>query len=124
MAGRVTVEGDEKAVASLAQIEKGIAAAAKKPVFVGTVLFYGRFQEKGTRRGVRPRRFLERAAQTVRSSAKRLLAGKLETGDVLAALVELAKKARSLAAGGAPTGRGKLRRSIKVQVGGTLRRSG
>lgn len=119
----VTTRGLPEAQAALDKLAKGIGASKAKPVYVGTSLFYGRFQERGTRRGVRARRFLERAAQTVRSSARRILAGKLDGGDILAGLVELAQKARTLASGKAPSGRGKLRRSIKVQVGGTLRRS-
>lgn len=123
MAG-VTTKGIPEAQRALDTLAKGVAAARNKPVYVGTTLFYGRFQEQGTRRGVRPTRFLERAAQSIKSTARRILAGTLESGDILAALVELARKARGLAAGKAPSARGKLRRSIKVQVGGTLRRSG
>lgn len=124
MASGITTKGIPEAQAHLDKIAKGAAAAKNKPVYVGTSLFYGRFQERGTRRGVSARRFLDRAASTVRSSAKRILAGKLDAGDILAGLIELARKARTLAASGAPSERGKLRRSIKVQVGGTLRRSG
>lgn len=119
----ITTRGIPEAQSHLDKIVKGASGAKSKLVFVGTTLFYGRLQEKGTRRGVRPTRFLERAAQSIRSTAKRILAGKLESGDILSALVELARKARGLAAGKAPSARGKLRRSIKVQVGGTLRRS-
>lgn len=119
----VHVEGLKEADAHLDKVAAAARTAAGKPVFVGTSLFYGRFQERGTRRGVRARRFLERAASTVRGSVKRLIASRLESGDVTGALLEVARKARMVAAGGAPTGRGKLRRSIKVQVGGTLRRS-
>lgn len=124
MAGKsgVSVEGVKEADAYLDKIAAGVKKA-DKPVFVGTVVFYAPFQERGTRRGVSPRRFLEKAAQTVRSTAKRVLGSKLETGELLAGLVELARKARTVAASGAPSERGKLRRSIKVQVGGTLRRS-
>jgi hypothetical protein len=118
----VTTKGIPEAEAALDKLAKAIAAGANKPVYVGTTLFYGRFQERGTRRGVRARRFFERAASATRSAAKRLVAGKLEAGDLLAGLVELARRARTQAASGAPSGRGKLRRSIKVQVGGRLRR--
>lgn len=126
MAGKSAVQivGLPEVEKKLDTLAQGARTAQQKPVYVGTKLFYGKFQERGTRRGVRPVRFLERAAQTIRSTANRILAGKLESGDVLSALVELARKARGLAAGKAPSARGKLRRSIKVQVGGTLRRSG
>jgi hypothetical protein len=118
----VEARGVPEALAHLDKVAKAAASAAQKPVYVGTGLFYGRFQERGTRRGVRARRFLEQAAQTVKSSARRIVSAGLESGDVLAGLVELARKARTVAAGKAPTGRGKLRRSLKVQVGGRLRR--
>lgn len=118
----VTTKGIPEAQASLDKLAKGVAGAKQKAVYVGTSLFYGRFQERGTRRGIRPTRFLERAAQTVRSSARSILAGKLESGEILAGLIDLARKARTAAASRAPSERGKLRRSIKVQVGGTLRR--
>lgn len=120
----VTVKGLETVQAHLSKLAQGVAGAKQKPVYVGTPLFYGRFQERGTRRGVRATHYLARAAKTARSAAKGILAGKLESSDISTGLVELARKVRTVAAGGAPQERGKLRRSIKVQVGGTLRRSG
>lgn len=123
MAG-VTTTGIPEAQAALDKLAKAVAAGKNKPVYVGTTLFYASFQERGTRRGVRARRFLERAASSIRGAAKRLVAGKLESGDLIAGIVDLARKARAQAAAGAPSARGKLRRSIKVQVGGRLRRGG
>jgi hypothetical protein len=117
-----TAEGVPEAQAALDKIARAAASASQKPVYVGTSLFYGRFPERGTRRGVRATRFLEQAARTVGGSARRIVAEKIESGDVLAGLVELARRARTVAAGKAPSERGKLRRSIKVQVGGRLRR--
>lgn len=117
----VTTKGVPEALAALDRIAKGVAGSKDTPVYVGTPLFYGRFQERGTRRGVRPHRFLERAADTARSTARRVLVGKLESGEILAGLVEVARAVRGRAAAGAPTDRGKLRRSIKIQVGGRVR---
>lgn len=114
----VTVKGIPEAQAALGKVAKGASTAKAKPVYVGTTLFYGSFQERGTRRGVRPHRFLERAAGTARSTARRILAGKLESGEIVAGLVEVARAVRGRAATGAPSDRGKLRRSIKIQVGG------
>jgi hypothetical protein len=119
----ITVKGVEAVQSHLSKIAQGVAGAKQKPVYVGTSLFYGRFQEEGTRRGVRATHYLERAAKSARSAAKTILAGKLESGDVMTGLVELARKVRTVASGAAPRERGKLRRSIKVQVGGSLRRS-
>lgn len=119
---RGTVSGLKEAQAELDEKATAVKAAAGKPVFVGTKLFYGRFQERGTRRGVRARRFLERAANAVRSQARAAIRRAIEAGqDPTAAILELARRARSVAAAGAPSERGRLRRSIKVQVGGTLR---
>lgn len=117
----VTTRGLAEAQAALDKIARGIGASKAKPVYVGTTLFYGPFQERGTRRGVRPHRFLEQGAGTARSAARRVLVGKLEAGEVLAGLIELARQVRGRAASSAPSGRGKLRRSIKIQVGGRLR---
>lgn len=122
MAEHVTTTGIPEAQALLDKIAKAVAAGKQKPVYVGTTLFYGAFQERGTRRGVRARRFFERAAGSIKGAARRIVADKLESGDLMAGLVELARKARAQAASGAPSARGKLRRSIKVQVGGRLRR--
>lgn len=103
-------------------LAKGGRGGKVKPVAVGTSLFYGRFQEEGTQRGVTPRRFLARAAQTVRTSAQQVMAPKIQEGDIQGALIDLARKARQIAASNAPSRRGKLRRSIKIQVGGRIRR--
>jgi hypothetical protein len=118
----VTTRGIPEAQAALEKVARGVAASKQKPVYVGTTLFYGRFQERGTRRGVRPRRFLEQAARQFRSQARRVVLGKIEGGEILAGLVELARQVRASASSRAPSGRGKLRRSLKVQVGGRLRR--
>lgn len=117
----VTTRGIPEAQAALDKLAHGIGGSRDKPVYVGTKLYYGRFQERGTRRGVRPRRFLQRAAATARASARRVLAAKLESGEILAGLIELARQVRGRAATGAPSDRGKLRRSLKIQVGGRVR---
>lgn len=120
---RVTVSGLKEAQAELDEAAQAVKAAAGKPVFVGTSLFYGRFQERGTRRGVRPRRYLEQAANTVRSRARAAITAAIASGrDPTTAVLELARRARGVAAARAPSRRGKLRRSIKVQVGGAIRR--
>lgn len=119
MAG-VATKGVPEYQARLDRHIKG--ATGLKPVFVGTRLFYGRFQETGTKRGVRATRFLGRTAEALRGDAKSAVIAKLAEGDVMAALIELARRARTMAASKAPSARGKLRRSIKIQVGGSLRR--
>ena len=124
MTARVSVSGLKEAQAELDQTAKQVKTSATKPVYVGSKLFYARFQEHGTRRGVRPRKFLEGAVQSIRGRARSVIAKAIKAGkDPQAAIVELARMARRVAAGKAPSARGKLRRSIKVQVGGTLRRS-
>ncbi len=123
MAG-ATVKGVDTVQAHLSKIAQGVAAAKQKPVYVGSVLSWARFQERGTRRGVRARHYLERAVKSARGAAKSAILPKLEAGDPLGGVIELARKVRGVAAEAAPRDKGKLRRSLKLQVGGTLRRSG
>ncbi len=120
MAG-ATIAGVDAALARLGKLAQGVAGAKSKPVYVGTTLFYGAFQERGTRRGVTGRHFLERAARAARGALTPGAKAKITDGDVLGGLVELARRVRSVAASGAPRERGILGRSIKIQVGGRAR---
>ena len=123
---QVDVRGDKEVQAFLKKLQEGARAAEDTTVLVGSGLHYARYQEFGTRRGLRGRHYLTNALRRVESRIGPELAAALPQGPaaVNAALLRLAYEVQAEAQRTAPVKTGSLRRSlhtVQSPRGGGLR---